>query len=151
MTNPTSVDETAPVIAHHEIDIMAPLEKVWALHVDVSGWTRWNRDMTLAHLDGPFTSGASFNWESYGFPVTSTIYEVDARHRILCGGGAGGITGVHQWLFTPIGGGVHVETDESFAGEPVQADVAGMQSMLDASLLAWLNSLKAAAESSAAV
>jgi len=147
MTNPTSVDVSAPVLAHHEIDIKAPLETVWVLHVDVNGWTRWNRDITAAHLDGPFAPGASFEWESYGFPVTSTIYEVDAHHRILWGGTAGGITGVHQWLFTPTDGGVHVETDESFAGEPVQADAAGMQSLLDASLIAWLNSLKAAAES----
>ena len=149
MTNPTSVDETAPVLANHEIDINAPLETVWALHVDVSGWTRWNRDMTAAHLDAPFAPGASFDWESYGFPVTSTIYEIEAHQRILWGGTAGGITGLHEWLFTPTQDGVHVATNESFAGEPVEADAAAMQSMLDASLVAWLKSLKAAAESNA--
>ena len=36
-----------------------------------------------------------------------------------------------------------------FAGEPVEADVAGMQSALDSSLIAWLAHLKAAAESKA--
>jgi uncharacterized protein YndB with AHSA1/START domain len=149
VTNPTSFDATAPVLAHHEIDIKAPLETVWALHVDVNGWTRWNRDMTAARLDGKFAPGASFKWESYGFPVTSTIYEVETHHRILWGGTAGGITGVHQWLFTPTDDGVHVATDESFAGEPVEADAAGMQSLLDASLIAWLSSLKAAAEAGA--
>jgi hypothetical protein len=30
MTTPTGIDRTAPVIAHHEIDINAPLETVWA-------------------------------------------------------------------------------------------------------------------------
>ena len=82
-------------------------------------------------------------------PVTSTIYEVDTDHRIMWGGTAGGITGVHEWLFTPTPDGVHVVTNESFAGEPVEADAAGMQSMLDASLVAWLDSLKTAAESNA--
>jgi hypothetical protein len=43
---------------------------------------------------------------------------------------------------------VHVETNESFAGDPVEADGTSMQSMLDASLGAWLGHLKAAAESS---
>jgi hypothetical protein len=38
-------------------------------------------------------------------------------------------------------------TNESFAGEPVEADVTGMQSALDSSLIAWLAHLKAAAES----
>jgi hypothetical protein len=41
------------------------------------------------------------------------------------------------------------DTDESFAGEPVEADVTGMQSALDSSLIGWLAHLKAAAESRA--
>lgn len=39
MTVPNSVDRAAPVIAVHEIDIEAPLETVWHLHVD-AGLTR---------------------------------------------------------------------------------------------------------------
>jgi hypothetical protein len=42
---------------------------------------------------------------------------------------------------------VRVETNESFAGEPVNADAGGMQAMLDASLASWLGHLKVAAES----
>jgi hypothetical protein len=61
VTSPRSVDTSAPVLAHHEIDIQAPLESVWAMHVDVNGWTSWNPDMTSAHLDGPFVPGASFD------------------------------------------------------------------------------------------
>jgi hypothetical protein len=38
-------------------------------------------------------------------------------------------------------------TEESFAGEPVEADITGMQSTLDSSLISWLAHLKAAAES----
>jgi hypothetical protein len=41
-----------------------------------------------------------------------------------------------------------VTTTESFAGDPASADVAGMQGQLDASLLAWLDYLRSAAESS---
>ena len=66
---------------------------------------------------------------------------------MLWGGTAGGITGVHGWVFSRTPAGVHVTTEESFAGEPVQSDVAGMQSALDGSLVAWLGHLKAAAES----
>jgi hypothetical protein len=59
---------------------------------------------------------------------------------------AGGITGIHEWKFSERPGGVHVETNESFAGPPVEADVAALQSQLDASLAAWLAHLKKAAE-----
>ena len=61
--------------------------------------------------------------------------------------GRHGITGVHEWVFNETPAGVHVTTDESFAGEPVEAGVTGMQSALDSSLIAWLAHLKAAAES----
>ena len=55
-------------------------------------------------------------------------------------------TGVHEWVFAETPAGVHVTTEESFAGGPVEADVTGMQSALDGSLSAWLGHLKAAAE-----
>jgi hypothetical protein len=40
-----------------------------------------------------------------------------------------------------------VTTTGSFAGEPVEADKQGMQTLLDASLIAWLGHLNPAAES----
>src|SRR5918995_6793480 len=70
------------------------------------------------------------------------------RHgSIVCavGGTASGITGVHEWLFNETPTGTHVTTNESFAGDPVTADTANMQAMLDASLTAWLHHLKTAA------
>jgi Polyketide cyclase / dehydrase and lipid transport len=135
------------VIALHEIDIEAPLETVWQLHVDVNAWPTWQTDITAAHIDGALEPGVSFDWTSYGFSITSTVYDVAERAHVLWGGTSGGITGVHDWLFSEIPGGVHVTTTESFAGEPVEVDAQGMKTALDASLVAWLGHLKTAAES----
>ena len=147
MSVPVGIDVDAPVRAGHEIDINAPLETVWRLHADVSSWPAWQTAITAARLDGAFEPGASFEWTSYGFTVVSTIYAVAERARVLWGGTSGGITGVHEWVFSETPAGVHVATAESFAGEPVEANVNGMQSTLDGSLVAWLGVLKAAAES----
>jgi hypothetical protein len=147
MSVPTDVDIDAPVRAHHETDIDAPLDTVWQLHTDVNAWPSWQAEITAAHIDGAFQPGASFEWTSYGFTVVSTIYAVAERARVLWGGTAGGITGVHEWVFSETPTGVHVATNESFAGEPVQADVTAMRSALDSSLISWLAHLKAAAES----
>ena len=147
MAIPAGIDGNAPVIARHEIDINAPLETVWRLQTDVSNWPAWQTDITAARLDGPFEPGNSFTWTSYGFTVTSTIYAVAERTRTLWGGTAEGITGTHEWIYTQTPTGVHVTTQESFAGEPVAADLAGMQKTLDKSLTDWLGHLKAAAES----
>ena len=149
MTTPTDIDRNAPVIAHHEIDISAPLERVWDLHIQVDDWPRWNTEVTAAKLDGAVVPGSSFTWTSYDFTVTSTIYDVEDRARILWGGAAQGIMGTHEWLFEPTGEGVHVTTNESFAGDPVEADTAGLQALLDSSLTTWLARMKTQAESTA--
>ena len=146
MSIPTGIDSDAPVRAHHEIDINAPLDTIWRLHVDVNNWPTWQTDIT-AHINGAFQPGSSFEWTSYGFTVVSTIYAVAERSRVLWGGTSSGITGVHEWVFSETPTGVHVTTDESFAGGPVETDITGMQSALDSSLAAWLAHLKDAAES----
>jgi hypothetical protein len=48
VSTPSTVDETAPVLAHHEIDIRAPLDTVWRLHTNVNAWTNWQTDITDA-------------------------------------------------------------------------------------------------------
>jgi len=149
MNIPTAVDRSAPVIAHHEVDLQAPLDTVWRLHTDINAWPTWQTDISAAHLEGVLEPGASFDWASYGLSVTSTVYDLAEEARVLWGGTASGITGVHEWLFSQTPAGVHVTTNESFAGEPVTADAAGLQSLLDASLVSWLVDLKAAAESRA--
>jgi hypothetical protein len=139
---PASVDRDAPVLAHHEIDISAPVSRVWALHQDVNAWPARQSDITAAQLNGAFAPGGSFTWTSFGFTVTSTVYAVQDQSRVLWGGTGDGITGVHEWVFTATPVGTHVETTESFADAPVEADVAGMQRVLDGSLTSWLNHLK---------
>jgi len=54
--------------------------------------------------------------------------------------------GTHEWVYTQTPTGVRVATHESWSGQPVQADITGMQSALDKSLTDWLGHLKAAAE-----
>lgn len=147
MTTPTDIDRNAPVVAHHEIDIAAPLEKVWDLHTNVEEWPTWNAEVSTAKLEGAFAPGRSFTWTSYDFTVTSTIYEVENGARTLWGGAAQGIMGTHEWRFERAGDGVRVTTTESFAGEPVEADTASLQAVLDNSLTAWLARMKARAES----
>ena len=146
---PTGIDRAAPVVAHHEIDIAAPADLVWRLHADVDAWPTWQAEITEAHAGDALAAGTSFRWTSHGLAVTSTVYALDEGRRVLWGGTAGGITGVHEWTFAATPGGVRVTTTESFAGAPVEADVAGMQGQLDASLVAWLGHLKAVAESRA--
>ncbi|MER6218854.1 MULTISPECIES: SRPBCC family protein [unclassified Streptomyces] len=147
MTYPTTIDENAPVIAEHTIRIAAPLARVWELHTAIGLWPDWQPAISEARLDGPVAPGTTFHWATAGLSIDSTVYEVDeARHRILWGGPAHGITGVHEWTFTEDGGTTVVRTRESWAGAPVEADRDHLAAALDDSLTSWLDALKKAAE-----
>lgn len=146
MNTITDIDADAPVVVRRDVAVDAPLRRVWRLHADVSAWPRWQPDITTAHAVGPLRAGASFRWSTGGLDIDSTVYAVRAPHRIVWGGAAHGIVGVHLWEFVTEGEAVRVRTAESWDGEPVRADVAGMRAALDASLAAWLAHIKRAAE-----
>ena len=143
---PTTIDETAPVVARHEIIVDAIVPAVWALHVDVERWPSWNSEITDVSIDGPFEPGAAFRWHSGGMTIDSTVHAVESETRTLWGGETAGIMGIHLWTFTPHGHRTRVRTEESWTGVPVDADPDALQPQLDASLVRWLNELKRAAE-----
>ncbi|MFE5889673.1 SRPBCC family protein [Streptomyces sp. NPDC056462] len=147
MTYPTTIDYYAPIVADHSIRIAAPLERIWHLHTDIASWPTWQHAITEARFDGPLAPGTTFHWATAGLIIDSTIYAVDARHRIVWGGPAHGITGVHEWTFTEDGDCVVVRTRESWAGAPIDADRDNLAAALDDSLRSWLDALKKAAES----
>ena len=147
MATLTDIDRDAPVIVHREVDIAASLDVVWHLHTEVNEWPSWNTEITAAKIDGAFERGNSFTWTSWGITVTSTIHAVDDRSRTLWSGPAQGITGIHEWRFEQTPSGVHVATNESWSGDPVEAEPDSLRTALDTSIAAWVGRLKTQAES----
>ncbi|MBU7316641.1 SRPBCC family protein [Paenibacillus oleatilyticus] len=140
------VDRNAQVIVDLSIEINAPQETVWRIQTGIDQWPTWQKNVSEARLSGPIAVGSTFLWETHGLPVVSTIREVDPMRRIVWGGPAQGIEGVHVWTITPTPNGVVVQTTESWDGPPVAADPEGMRAALTSSLNAWLADLKTAAE-----
>ncbi|MEU5184328.1 SRPBCC family protein [Streptomyces longwoodensis] len=143
-----TIDETAPVIVRLSTVIDAPLERVWALHTDIDAWAEWNADVDQAELDGPLLPGNSFHWKTHGLDITSTLREIVPGQRLVWGGPAGGIEGVHVWTFEQTGSQVTVHTEESWSGAPVDAAAEQLGQALRQSLTTWLASLKSRAEQS---
>jgi uncharacterized protein YndB with AHSA1/START domain len=140
------IKSDAPAVVRLDVTIDAPLETVWQLHTDIDGWPSWHPDVTTAKLRGPLAVGAVFDWETAGLAITSTVGELIPARRIAWGGPAHGIDGIHVWTFETDGNQTVVHTEESWDGEPVQANPAELGAALDASLRSWLAALKATAE-----
>lgn len=140
------IDRTAPVIVELETAIAADPQAVWRLHTDIDAWPTWNPGIDHARLRGDLAVGQTFDWRTAGLAIASTVGEIVPGSRIVWGGPAHGIHGVHVWTLAPVPGGVRVTTRESWAGEPVTADPQAMRAALEGSLTAWLDALKTAAE-----
>jgi polyketide cyclase/dehydrase/lipid transport protein len=140
------INAEAPVITRDEIVVFAPIQTIWGIQTDIAGWPNWQPDVDAAQIDGPLMAGSVFRWQTAGLDITSTVEEVDPPRRIGWGGPAQGIVAVHVWTLTEQEDGVLVHTEESWEGDPVEAQTEALQAALDASLRAWLENLKRAAE-----
>lgn len=144
-----TIDETAPVIVRLSTVIDAPLARVWELHTDVAAWPAWNPDVDRTEVDGPLAPGSTFRWLTHGLDISSTVLELVPGQRIVWGGPAAGITGVHVWTFEKTGDRVTVRTEESWSGDPVHAAADDLRKALHDSLTSWLVRLKDHAERTA--
>lgn len=140
------VNRNAQIVVELSTVIDAPLDTVWQLHTTIDAWPSWQADITAARIDGPVTAGTSFTWHTHGMQITSTVGEVDPAARIVWGGAAHGIDGVHAWTFEPVAHGVLVTTTESWDGPPITANPIAMRAALTTSLTTWLAALKTTAE-----
>jgi uncharacterized protein YndB with AHSA1/START domain len=143
------INTAAPVITRDEIVIDAPIDTIWDIQTDVASWPSWQPDVDGAEASGPLAVGSVFRWQTAGLDITSTVEEIEPPNRIVWGGPAQGIVAVHVWTFQPQGAGVLVRTQESWEGDPVDAQVDPLQSALDKSLRDWLENLKRTAEAAA--
>jgi uncharacterized protein YndB with AHSA1/START domain len=142
------INTEAPVITRDEILINAPVKKIWEIQTHVSAWPAWQPDVDGSESEGPLEVGSVFRWQTAGLDITSTVQEIDPPRRIVWGGPAQGISAVHAWTLEPQEDGVLVKTQESWEGEPVDAQVETLQGALDKSLRDWLENLKRTAEGS---
>ncbi|WP_162824275.1 SRPBCC family protein [Peterkaempfera bronchialis] len=140
------IDRTAPVVVELETQVHATPATLWRLHTDVDNWPTWNPGIDKAALRGDFAEGSRFDWETSGLSIGSTIAEVVPLRRTVWGGPAHGIEGIHVWTFSPTEDGTRVISQESWSGPPIEANPDGMRAALEASIHAWLDALKAAAE-----
>ncbi|WP_093898185.1 SRPBCC family protein [Streptomyces sp. Ncost-T10-10d] len=157
------VDPAAKIRYRTATVIHAPLRTIWNLQTDVERWPSWQPPVTsMKRLDaGPLREGSRFRWTTPVPPtsttpattltITSTVQQLKHGTCIRWTGPAIGKglridRGVHVWTFTKVWGGVLVQTEETWTGAQVEADVPTSIKYLGGGLEEWLKELKATAE-----
>ncbi len=130
--------------------IAATPERVWTLLTSIDRWPEWNTQVKAARLQGPLQPGTDFHWKSGGIWIRSTLREIRYPSRLSWTGRTFGIRAWHEWELTATAGGVLLRTAESFDGWLPRLMPVTMQRTLDEALPAWLQAIRAAAETAAA-
>jgi uncharacterized protein YndB with AHSA1/START domain len=142
------IDENAPLQAHQDVFISAPIEKVWNVQTDIERWSDWQPGVTFAKLDGELAVDSRFRWRTNGFRLTSIIQELDHHRRMSWTGRGIGIQVIHIWVFSAEDGGTRVTIDESLGGWMSRLLKLFNKSFLEDSLEKSLETLKAQLEKS---
>lgn len=157
------IEDGAQVRYRAETVIDAPLNVIWDLQTDVDQWPAWQQPVSGMEslTPGPLAEGSQFRWTTPApataitpattLVITSTVENTETESCIRWSGPAigDGLTidnGVHVWNFSEVDGGVLVQTEESWTGAQVEADVPTSTMFLGAGLDGWLHDLKVTAE-----
>jgi hypothetical protein len=139
------IDDRAPVRAVHEVEIAAPIRRVWDLLSDPRGWPDIDPGIHDVHLDSDVLTDASFLWSNGRVRLRSRFAVLDPDREITWTGTAPGAKAVHRHLLEPIAGyGTRLRSEESMSG-PLLA-VLFPSRKLHAALVRWLDAVKATAE-----
>lgn len=111
-----NINKNAPVFAHKEIIIEAPIENVWNTQTDIEGWPTWQPDITSATLDGELKAGTIFHWKAKGLGIISKLHTVEKNRQIGWTGISLGMSAIHNWKFESQGNVTRVITEESLSG-----------------------------------
>ena len=139
------IDSRAPVTAAHEIEIHAPVQRVWDLLADPMAWPSFAPEVHGVHLDGPVAVDTRFTWANGRSRMKSRFAVVEPGRQITWTGVSSGFKAVHRHLLEATGdGATRVRSEESMAG-PLLVLFYG-SAKLQAGIEAWLAGLKRAAE-----
>ena len=148
MNPPTHPDEPtiewdSPVVSSAELEIDAPIERVWAVLTAIEEWPAWNPDVKSVSLGGPFAEGSTFRWKAGPGTITSRLEHIDRPRLVAWSGKTLGIRAIHVWRLGAQNGRTLVRTEESYDGLVARVLRRSLQKTLDAALADGARYLKA--------
>jgi uncharacterized protein YndB with AHSA1/START domain len=139
------IREDAPVKASVEINIHAPVEKVWLLLTDVTNWPKWQPDISVARIAGPLEAGTAFSWTTGSTRIESRIALVEPYEQFAWTGRAHWVKAIHVWKLQRLSSDeTLVRTSESMHGFILTLFYSSKK--LEQADQRWLDRLKLAAE-----
>jgi hypothetical protein len=141
----SSVNSDAVIVESRETVIDASPETVLATLTDINEWSQWNKSVSDASIEGEFTRGTNFRWNTESGAINSQI-KVVQKDKVVWVGKTFGIFAVHSWSLTEVEGKTRVVSKESWEGLTAFVLQSSLKSQLGESLETMLADLKTGAE-----
>lgn len=61
------------LITEHTIETQASPEQIWKVWADVENWKKWDPEIEIARIDGPFRTGTTGSTQFKGTPLFKTL------------------------------------------------------------------------------
>lgn len=140
------IDEHAPVVGRHEIEIEGAPDVAWNVLTAIDRWPSWNPAVKSVTFGGAVAEGSQFRWKAGPATITSTIVDVEKPRRIVWTGKSFGLKAIHVHTFEARDGKTLARTEESFDGLVARLFRGRLQKTMDGALQDELRHLKAEAE-----
>ncbi|GJM35844.1 MAG: hypothetical protein DHS20C18_48450 [Saprospiraceae bacterium] len=140
------INKDAPVISQAEIEIEAPIEKVWQILTTINDWPTWQSEVTESNLKGELKEGAAFKWKAGGLSFSSQIHTIEPQIGFGWTGKTFGASAIHNWFFKEKEGKTVLKVEESLQGVFPKFFSGYFQKNLDIGVQKNLQDLKNAAE-----
>jgi len=135
-----------------EVEVSAPIDRVWSILASVEGWPRWHAGIAFAALRGGLEPGALLQWRADGMPMRSVLLEVDAPHSLIWTSRTLAARGVHRWSLIPVSEGMTlVRSEEAWDGLSVRILRSTLTRTLTHSREHWLAQLRDRSETDPSV
>jgi Polyketide cyclase / dehydrase and lipid transport len=138
------IDDQAPVTASYQINIGAPVRRVWELLSNPAGWPAFDPGIRSVQAD-VIAPDARFTWTNGRSRIKSQFAVIDPGREITWTGISSGFKVVHRHLLSATAdGGTQIQCEESMAGPLLPLFYNSTK--LHAALQKWLTTIKTAAE-----
>ncbi len=142
-----TIDDNAPVRADEEVQIDAPVEKVWALLSDPTGWPSLDQQIHGVRLLSTVETDGYFHWANGRSRIRSRYAVVEPNRELTWTGVAAGVRAVHRHLLEPVTADRTTLISQESMSAPFLALLFPSRK-LQAALHRWLHAVKTGAEQS---
>jgi hypothetical protein len=136
------INNSAPVKCSKSITVNANSKIVWVVLTGINRWADWQSQIKNPKLNGELRPESTFDWQTGGAKIRSTLHTVNPEKEFGWTGKAFGLFAIHNWSLAAQNETTIVTVDESMEGFLAKLFQKSFNKNLEKGMIFWLEQLK---------